>query len=870
MQSQTMPHPVSLVSIAAPADNAFLETWETHLLPLQQAGLITFWSERQLSVGTNQQEQMLAHLDQANYIVFLLSADFFACDVCLTLMHEGLLRQQQGRIVIIPLLVRPAAWQDSPLGASTCLPANGIPIRSWEFPDEGWHQATQELLRRSGTTSPTSSTAPVNSFSHERPHSSKYQVPIDLAENLIIGDNAHFEQHIHASQRSTLTPEQKRDRERLLAKVRAFWIDGVLKQSLHGQELIALGLSRQQNLLENSWRPIFPVPHQPEQQLQAGTLITEVYDSALGELLILGEPGSGKTTLLLDLAHNLLDRAKNDESQPIPLVFNLSSWATERQPLDIWLIKEMEVRYQIPYPLAQSWMASESIIPLLDGLDEVVRDARHECVRAINVYHAQHGLQSLVICSRKADYESLPVRVELGTTVTILPLTLAQIDGYLSQAEGRLDAVKDALSQDQDLRELIQMPLMLYILVTVSAETSALDLFSTGSLEARREAIFDAYINHALKRRSLVLHYYPAQQTLRWLGWLAWQMKRLNLSVFYIEELQADWLLRPWSRLTYHTVLGFIFGLVAATIGGLMIGLVLGLFFGLATSLIATLIRVLILGAALGLVGGFIVGCRGGSDSSIQLTESITWSYKSFLHSLKEGLQRGLWAGLVVGLVTGSIVGIIIGLIFGPIAGFLVGFVSVLFLGGVVALSTGLKGEASPSSQPTLRNSVFSGLNGGLIAGLRRGLIGGLQSKTLDTNTRNTPNQGIWRSATYAGIIALIFGGFFGVLSVLAAIGIMGLSGGLSVGWIVGLSAALSAGLIFGGEACTKHVLLRFLLWQTRVAPRNYPRFLDYAAERILLHKVGGGYIFIHRSLLEHFASHYEEELQQQLRHEES
>lgn len=37
--------------------------------------------------------------------------------------------------------------------------------------------------------------------------------------------------------------------------------------------------------------------------------------------------------------------------------------------------------------------------------------------------------------------------------------------------------------------------------------------------------------------------------------------------------------------------------------------------------------------------------------------------------------------------------------------------------------------------------------------------------------------------------------------------------------------------------------------------PWIYPHFLDYAAERILLRKVGGGYIFVHRLLLEYFAS---------------
>lgn len=38
-------------------------------------------------------------------------------------------------------------------------------------------------------------------------------------------------------------------------------------------------------------------------------------------------------------------------------------------------------------------------------------------------------------------------------------------------------------------------------------------------------------------------------------------------------------------------------------------------------------------------------------------------------------------------------------------------------------------------------------------------------------------------------------------------------------------------------------------------APLNYARFLDYCADRIFLRKVGGGYIFVHCLLLEHFAA---------------
>ncbi len=68
-------------------------------------------------------------------------------------------------------------------------------------------------------------------------------------------------------------------------------------------------------------------------------------------------------------------------------------------------------------------------------------------------------------------------------------------------------------------------------------------------------------------------------------------------------------------------------------------------------------------------------------------------------------------------------------------------------------------------------------------------------------------------------------------------------------------AAGLSFGLALGGgEACVKHGVLRFVLFCQGRIPWNYSRFLDYAAERIFLQKVGGGYIFVHRLLLEHLA----------------
>lgn len=60
--------------------------------------------------------------------------------------------------------------------------------------------------------------------------------------------------------------------------------------------------------------------------------------------------------------------------------------------------------------------------------------------------------------------------------------------------------------------------------------------------------------------------------------------------------------------------------------------------------------------------------------------------------------------------------------------------------------------------------------------------------------------------------------------------------------------------LLGGGQACIRHFTLRLTLYRQGFMPWNYARFLNYACDIILLQKVGGCYIFVHRLLLEHFA----------------
>jgi len=58
-----------------------------------------------------------------------------------------------------------------------------------------------------------------------------------------------------------------------------------------------------------------------------------------------------------------------------------------------------------------------------------------------------------------------------------------------------------------------------------------------------------------------------------------------------------------------------------------------------------------------------------------------------------------------------------------------------------------------------------------------------------------------------------------------------------------------------GGITAIQHFVLRLILYGRGMIPLRYIQFLDRSANHILLRKVGGGYVFIHRLLMEYFAS---------------
>lgn len=585
----------------------------------------------------------------------------------------------------------------------------------------------------------------------------------------------HRLQHTTEHSAPTLSSQ---NRQRMLDRVRAFWIKGVLEQSLHGAALIALGLHEQPDAVESPWRLVLQQPDQSTSPLPPGTRIWQVYDNAGGELLILGEPGSGKTTLLLELARDRLDRAQRDDTHPMPVVFNLSSWAVKRQSIADWMVEEPNTKYQVPRKLGRSWVGADQILPLLDGLDEVAKEYCAACVDAINAYRHEH-MVPIVVCSRSTEYLSQTSRVQVRCAVVVQPLTTQQIDDYLASAGGLLAAVRVALRKDTVLQELAATPLMLSVLTLAYHGKSVEEVIVAGSHEIQRRQVFATYVQRMLQRRGASAYYTP-EQTRHWLTWLAVQLSD-GSKEFRLERMNPDWLPEGRSRQRYYTI-------VIGMIRGLLVGLLKGLLSGLLVGLLKGLLSGLLVGLLVGVLSWLVTGLLNRLDSR-----------------LFSGIAVGLLSGLIIGLYAGGVSG---------------------WVGGLVGGGVGWWDGRESSRLRRGSIGLFEGKGGMVVGGLLDGLALGLIC---------------WLAVTSQ------FGRIYGLFS--------GLIYGLFSGLFAGLVGGLIGFLQYSGEIPIGYIVLRLLLWRAGYIPWNYRRFLDYATERILLRKIGGGYIFIHRLLQDYIAS---------------
>jgi TIR domain. len=124
-------------------DQALRNKLAAQLSSLQREGLIAHWHDRKITAGSDWAKEIDTHLNTAQIILLLVSADFIASDYCYEKETTRVLeRHHAGKARVIPIILRYCDWQHSPVGKLQALPTDGklITGHDWHNEDEAFEK----------------------------------------------------------------------------------------------------------------------------------------------------------------------------------------------------------------------------------------------------------------------------------------------------------------------------------------------------------------------------------------------------------------------------------------------------------------------------------------------------------------------------------------------------------------------------------------------------------------------------------------------------------------------------------------------------------------------------------------------------------
>ncbi len=313
---------------------------------------------------------------------------------------------------------------------------------------------------------------------------------------------------------------------------------------------------------------------------------------------------------------------------------------------------------------------------------------------------------------------------------------------------------------------------------------------------------------------------YSQERSTRWLSWIAKNMQQHDQTVFLIEDLQTTWLSGKYERTIHRISFVIIFSII-------------GLICGTLSNFFPVLNNPAKFGIVSGLIFGFVIGfmiSTRKNGSTIYTIKQTLWSWNKLNGDYKSAAEIGFKLGSLLTLLFGCTIALIQEetnwdnvFLFTLTNGIGASVVAMFISGWDMTLpQTTTKPNEGISS--TIRNSKKWLILGSII-----GLLMGLYISLIIFIFIDTSNYPSWNSDPLSGTLQFMI--------------------------IYGFIGAIIGNIWFGGKSVIQHFTLRLLIYIRGYGPWDFADFLDYAVDELhFMRRVGGGYIFIHRYLLEHFA----------------
>lgn len=380
-----------------------------------------------------------------------------------------------------------------------------------------------------------------------------------------------------------------------------------------------------------------------------------------GRLVVLGKAGAGKTILAWRFVSDLL--AAEDPSNRVPVVFNVGAWDPTSTPLTTWLASQLVASHPglaVADPggddLATELLATDRILPVLDGFDEIGAGLRVAALTALN-----RTTMPLVLTSRPEEYEAAVKAADVLTAaavITLADVAVSDLADYLTRAtrpttpaETRWAPVLAVVTVQPPIPAGIRIatalatPLMTYLARTVYSDTpdhdpaELLDKTRFPTPEAIEDHLLDAFIPAVYREprstgsgRATRQPWDDPNNARRWHTYLAIHLHRLN-----IEDL-AWWHLRDSIP---RRVRVLVMGLAAGLVSGFAFGFVFALANGRFTA-------GFLFGCWVGLLAAFAVGLRTNGPPPRRTHYAVRGGATALTRTIAGALAAGLAVGLAL------------------------------------------------------------------------------------------------------------------------------------------------------------------------------------------------------------------------------
>ncbi len=129
-------------------DDDLREELDLHLSNLKRQGKIKPWHDRAIEAGAEWDAEIKTHLESAHVILLLISSRFMASDYCYDKEMKRAMERHYARTArVIPIILKPVDWNDTPFSQLQVLPLGGKPINTWVNKDEAFLNVVEGIRR---------------------------------------------------------------------------------------------------------------------------------------------------------------------------------------------------------------------------------------------------------------------------------------------------------------------------------------------------------------------------------------------------------------------------------------------------------------------------------------------------------------------------------------------------------------------------------------------------------------------------------------------------------------------------------------------------------------------------------------------------